>query len=118
MIKIKEHHPTAKLVIRIRVDDSKSFLRLGEKFGVEEGLTRHLIKKVTELEMNLIGVAFHVGSGCWDANSFYYAIKMAREVFDEAEDFNIKLKLLDIGGGFPGSNDLSIQFEQFAKVIN
>ena len=112
LVKIKKYHPNAKLVIRIRVDDSSSVCQFGAKFGVHTGLTRELIEKVQELEMNLVGVSFHVGSGCTDPNAYYEAIKKAREVFDEAEEYNMKLTLLDIGGGFTSKD-----FEHHSKII-
>lgn len=111
--KIKKYHPNAKLVIRLRVDDSKSVCQFGSKFGVHYGHSRELIKKIDELQMNLVGVSFHVGSGCGDPNAYYDAIKAAREVFDEAEEFNMKLTLLDIGGGFTNQD-----FDHHSKVIN
>ena len=112
LVKIKAYHPNAKLVIRIRVDDSKSVCQFGAKFGVHDGMTRDLIEKVQELKMNLVGVSFHVGSGCGDPNAYYEAIKKAREIFDEAEEFNMKLNLLDIGGGFS-----SEEFDHHSKII-
>ena len=115
--KIKFFHPNAKLVIRIRVDDSKSICQFGAKFGVHNGKTRILIEKISAMGMNLVGVSFHVGSGCGDPNAYYDAIKKSREIFDEAEEFGFKLTLLDIGGGFPGHEDGSIKFEHHAIVI-
>ena len=112
LVKIKKYHPNAKLVLRIRVDDSKSVCQFGSKFGVHSGLTRELIEKIQELDMNLVGVSFHVGSGCGDPNAYYEAIKKAREVFDEAEEYNMKLTLLDIGGGFTSED-----FDHHSKII-
>jgi len=116
--KIKEYHKNAKLILRIRVDDSKSVCQFGAKFGVHSGKTVELIKKIADLKMNLIGVSFHVGSGCGDPNAYYNAIKKAREVFDEAKEFGYILNFLDIGGGFPGDDNVDIKFEHHAKVIN
>ncbi len=116
--KIKEHHKNAKLVLRIRVDDSKSICQFGAKFGVHSGHTRPLIEKISNLKMNLVGVSFHVGSGCGDPDAYYNAIKKSREIFDEAEEYGFKLNLLDIGGGFPGEEDgTAIKFEHHAKII-
>jgi ornithine decarboxylase len=47
-------------------------------------------------------LSFHVGSGCFDAQAFPDAVVLARKAFDEAERLGMKLRLLDIGGGFPG----------------
>ncbi len=115
--KIKLYHQNAKLVLRIRVDDSKSVCQFGAKFGVHNGHTKVLIEKAAELNMQLVGVSFHVGSGCGEPDAYYNAIKNAREVFDEAEECGFKLHLLDIGGGFPGDDSALIRFEHHAKVI-
>merc|ERR1719291_532965 len=48
--------------------------------------------------MKVIGVSFHVGSGC----SEHGALKSARAAFDVAERLGFQPSLLDIGGGFPG----------------
>lgn len=57
----------------------------------------------------MIGISFHVGSGCMDPPVYAKAIKMARKLFDFAENFGYHFKLLDIGGGFPGDNDTDIK---------
>eukprot|EP00795_Rhopilema_esculentum_P007659 gene7659-13483_t len=81
--KIKANYPHAQLVIRIKVDDSKSLFQLGVKFGVLQGKTRPLLEAAKRLQLNVIGVSFHVGSGCYDSEAFYYAVKAARNVFNE-----------------------------------
>jgi ornithine decarboxylase len=54
-----------------------------------------------------VGVSFHVGSGCKDASQYYEALQMCREVFDIAsKELNMPhMKIIDIGGGFPGLQD-------------
>ncbi len=121
LLKIKEIHPNAKLVIRIRVDDSSSICQFGIKFGVHAERTKQMLETAKELNLDVIGVSFHVGSGCLDANSYDGAIKSARNVFDEAKEVGYDFTLLDIGGGFPGlgaQNGYPIKFESFAEVIN
>jgi len=122
LYKIKKYHPNCELVIRIHVDDSKSICQLGIKFGVPLGKTRPLLELAKALDLNVVGVSFHVGSGCTDSSSYSDAIKRARDVFSEAEELDFKFNLLDIGGGFPGfsgvQNGVSIEFEEIANVIN
>jgi ornithine decarboxylase len=121
LYKIKEYHPKAKLVIRILVDDSNSICQFGTKFGAHPGQTRELLVLAQKLELDVIGVSFHVGSGCMDAKAFYYAIKRAKDVFDEGKEIGFNFKLLDIGGGFPGlgaQNGFHIEFEDIAHQIN
>jgi len=121
LFKIKDNHPTAQLVIRIHVDDSKSVCQLGSKFGVRIGNTKALLEQAKKLQLNVIGVSFHVGSGCSDAIAYATALKRASEVFAEAKELGIDMTLLDIGGGFPGlsgsNNGVMIQFEEIAEVI-
>lgn len=56
----------------------------------------------------LIGISFHVGSGCQDIPIYGEAIATARKLFDFAESVGFNLRLLDIGGGFPGDKDTDI----------
>ena len=57
--------------------------------------------KIAGLEV--IGVSFHVGSGCHDSSRYELALRDAREIFDiGANEYGFNMHLLDIGGGFPG----------------
>lgn len=57
----------------------------------------------------MIGISFHVGSGCMDPPAYAKAINAAKKLFDFAEKIGFQFKLLDIGGGFPGDNNTSIE---------
>jgi len=116
--KIKLYHPQANLLIRIKIDDSKSICRFSCKFGAS-------LKKVDEIcslakasKLNVIGVSFHVGSNCRDVNTYKEAIKQSRESFEIGKKYGFNFHLLDIGGGFPGYDDDTIKFEQIAETIN
>lgn len=100
--KIHKHFPKAKLVLRILPDDSHSLMPFGSKFGASFKDSIKLIERCKELDMNLIGVSFHVGSGCYSSVAWVEALKLARSVFDEAEKRGFEMTLLDIGGGWPG----------------
>ena len=51
----------------------------------------------------MIGVSFHVGSGCRNADRYQASLKDARGTFDMAKrDFGFEMTLLHIGSGFPG----------------
>lgn len=122
LIKIKQYCPDAELVIRIHVDDSKSICQFGVKFGVHLGNTKPLLAMAAKLKLKVIGVSFHVGSGCTDATAYEDAIKRSREVFEEGREFGFAFNFLDIGGGFPGlsvaQNGAKIEFEDIARVVN
>lgn len=56
----------------------------------------------------MIGICFHVGSGCSDPSIYDEAIQTARNLFDFAKIVGYRFNLLDIGGGFPGENCIEI----------
>ncbi|XP_075460636.1 antizyme inhibitor 2-like [Ascaphus truei] len=116
--KVSRNHPKARMVLRIATDDSKSSARLSVKFGAPLKACRHLLEMAKDLNVDVIGVSFHVGSGCSDPKAFAQSIADARLVFEMASEFGHKMHLLDIGGGFPGTEDSKIRFEEIAAVIN
>lgn len=116
--KIKKLYPTASVLLRIRTDDSKSLCQLGIKFGAPLKQCRDLLKVSQDLKLNVIGVSFHVGSGCYDPNAFGTAVLAARSVFDLAAQMGFEFTMLDIGGGFPGAPDAAITFEEVCDILN
>ena len=116
--KMKKHHPEARLLLRIAVDDKNSRLHLSKKFGCKLADAEHILKMAKELSMDVVGVAFHVGSGCYNPYNFYKAIEDSRTVFDIGKSLGIHMNLLDIGGGFPGKDVPGLCFEDMAKAIN
>jgi len=78
------------------------------KFGVEVEDAFGLLEAAYALGLDVIGVSFHVGSGCSDPPVFHRAIKAAKQIFEEAKSIGFEFSLLDIGGGFPGNKGSSI----------
>ncbi|CAL8285781.1 unnamed protein product [Lota lota] len=118
LMKVARCHENAKLVLRIATDDSNSVCPLSVKFGATLKGCRSLLQRAKELSLDVIGVSFHVGSMCRDPGTYTQAISDARCVFDMAEEFGYKMSLLDIGGGFPGSEDVKLKFEEITAIIN
>ncbi|KAG0722253.1 Antizyme inhibitor 2 [Chionoecetes opilio] len=114
--KISAYYPEAKLVIRIRVDAPDAQCPLGMKFGVLPADAGALLATAQTLGLNVVGVAFHVGSGCGDSTIYHEAISSAKMIFEEAEALGFSPHLLDIGGGFPGTSSSSL--DEFAENIN
>ncbi|KAJ9084838.1 Ornithine decarboxylase [Entomophthora muscae] len=115
--KIAHIFPEAELVLRIATDDSMSSYQLSNKYGVPLEYAKGLLETARDLKINVIGVAFHVGSGCGDANAYHGAIRDAATVLAMATELGFSPSLLDIGGGFNGHNSKLGTFSQFAKVI-
>lgn len=96
-------------MIRIRCDAEKAQCPLGMKFGVSVREATELLDVAKDLGMDVVGVSFHVGSGCMDPPVFYRAIASCRLLFDYASrELGYDFNLLDIGGGFPGNSGTSI----------
>jgi ornithine decarboxylase len=117
LMKIKKYHPNAEVVLRIRFDAEHSMANLGIKFGCDPELEApELIKACKSLNMNLIGISFHVGSGTSDHTIFERALCAVRKLFDFALGEGIKLNFVDIGGGFLG-HDIKL-LDNYAASIN
>jgi len=115
--KIMQHFPDAELVLRISSNDTMSLLPFGYKFGARKEDAIALIAACVELNAKLVGISFHVGSGCYSPVAFIDTLHRAREMFNEAEKYGLNLTLLDIGGGFPGDDEGPISFEEIASAI-
>ena len=115
--KIKLYHPRCKLIMRLAVDDSQSVCKFNIKFGCHEHEVEELIRLTKQLQLDLVGFSFHVGSGCSSAEVYYDAIRSCRSAFDIAIDLGVPISLLDLGGGFPGKQK-EVGFEEIAQTIN
>lgn len=119
LYKIKLYHPYANLVLRLAVDDSHSVCKFNSKFGCKLENIEILINLIKLLKLKLVGFSFHVGSDCKSVDSYYAAIKTCREAYDMALKHDIKINIIDIGGGFPGIHvENGINIEQISEKIN
>lgn len=114
--KISLYYKDAKLIIRIKVDDSKSLLQFNKKFGVDVDQVKNLLTNAKLLGLNVIGCSFHIGSRCEEYGLYEYAIYKTRIVYDIAKELNYNFSIINIGGGFSGTND--ILFKNTANTIN
>lgn len=115
--KIKALYPDASLVLRIVCEAEIAQCALGKKFGCDP-LTEapKLLKAAKQMGMNVVGISFHVGSGCKDYPVYNKAIRFCRDLFDEAKGLGFDLSVVDIGGGFPGDNDKDI--DEVSMIVN
>lgn len=107
------------MVIRIRCDATEVQCQLGNKFGCDP-ITEapELLRIAKSLDIDVVGVSFHVGSGCREPPVFRRAISAARDIFDYAETLGYNFNLLDIGGGFPGGQGTTIDKVFFFNLNN
>lgn len=123
MHKIQKNMPGAKLVVRILGDDSSSVCRFNAKFGVAVEELAPILSEAKRIGAQIVGVSFHVGSGCRSADAFVNAVENARAAFDLFSQFGLpEPKFLDLGGGWPGAllgqeEKGEIAFEEIAAKL-
>jgi len=116
--KLANTYPSAELLLRVQTDDALAQCPLSNKFGAAPSDCGHLLSRASALGLKVVGVSFHVGSGCSQPGAFRGALKRAKAVFLEAERQGFQLTLLDIGGGFPGwDEEGQATFEDHARDI-
>lgn len=104
-------------MLRIRCSSEKAKYKLGKKFGCDPVTEApELLKLAKSLALSVVGISFHIGSSCEDFDGYCDAIEVSRRVYEVAVNMGFKIKILDIGGGFPGDNYLRI--DEFSGVIN
>jgi ornithine decarboxylase len=118
LYKIKSYHDKARLLLRIAVDDKNSVCAFNKKFGCKICDITDLLKLSVKMQLNVVGISFHLGSMCTSAKSYYNAIHMCRIAYDIALECDIQFSILDIGGGFPGNNSTYCNFIQIAENIH
>ncbi|XP_047369992.1 ornithine decarboxylase 1-like [Vespa velutina] len=121
LYKIKKLFPEAKIVIRFRCDGISTvakYVKLGIKFGCEPGdEAKELIQLTKDLGLILYGFSFHVGSPCVEFNAYVRGIEICKELISFAKSIECNhIKLIDIGGGFPGERDF--QIDEISHIIN
>ncbi|KFO20046.1 Antizyme inhibitor 1 [Fukomys damarensis] len=101
--KIARNHLNAKVLLHLATEDGSG----GEEGSMKLGSTlkncRHLLECAKELDVQIIGVKFHVSSACKESQVYVHALSDARCVFDMAGEFGFTMSMLDIGGGFTGT---------------
>jgi ornithine decarboxylase len=115
--KILNIYPEANLLLRIKTDDSHSIIKLSNKFGATLEESYEILATGFSRNARIVGIAFHVGSNCTHLESYRKAILDAAELFRYSKNYWDKgFSLLDLGGGWPGTNDES--FVEIAQAVN
>jgi len=114
IVKIARLHPKAEVMLRILVDDSQAICQLGTKFGASMDEVPDILHTAAAHSVNIMGVAFHVGSGQTCPDAFANAVRRARLAFDWAHNCGFDMRVLNIGGGFVDDSS----FVQVAQTLN
>jgi len=95
-------------LIRLKVEDKDSLMPFSSKFGASYEETISILKLAKKLNINIAGFSFHVGSGCYNPNQYYEAVKLTHYIMHNSlknGDTSHEYSVVDIGGGFTGSCD-------------
>jgi len=106
--KIAKWAPGSDVVVRLTVENLESSWPLTDKFGVGAEEAATLLLQSRDLGLNPAGVTFHVGSQCEGVLSWHAALECAADVWHQVADGGVKLKLLNIGGGFPAYHGVDV----------
>ena len=99
-------------ILRIYARDYDAECNL-DKYGAIEEEWIEILKKCNELDINLTGVSFHIGSNAKNSDAFHKAIINSAKLFALSKLYNYNLEYLDIGGGFSVKT-----MSEFSPVIN
>ncbi|XP_017128833.1 ornithine decarboxylase 2-like isoform X2 [Drosophila elegans] len=115
--KLHKHYPNSNLIVRFKSEAKEALHFLGEKFGCNvKADAAALLLLAKALDLKVTGTSFHVGSGCSEVEAYDRAIEKAENIFKFGELIGHDMDLLDIGGGFPGTDDAL--FENIADAVN
>lgn len=104
MYKMKELYPECRLLLRIAVNDENSQCAFSKKFGCKMNEVKQLLLLAKELDLNIVGFSFHVGSGCTNPSLYYEALCDCKSATIIATALGIQIDIIDIGGGFNQTN--------------
>ncbi|XP_029369662.1 antizyme inhibitor 1b [Echeneis naucrates] len=114
--KISRQYPTAKLLLQLTTEAHMAETSIA--FGSSLKSCRHLLEEAMELGVQVVGVTFHIPSSCQDLQEAYtHALSDARCVFDMGVDLGFNMNILDIGGGFTGSESQLKQVESAVRPL-
>jgi len=118
--KLAQYAPGSKVYLRVLTEGSESAdWPLSRKFGCHPDMAIELILLAKALGLDPYGISFHVGSqqrdiGTWDA-----AIGKVSYIFDWLKEYDIKLRMINMGGGLPATYaSKSHDIEHYANSIS
>lgn len=121
---IAKEAPGARVFCRILAEGSDTAdWPLSRKFGCHPDMAIDLIILAKKLGLVPCGISFHVGSQQRDIGAWDSAIAKVRYIFDYLKNEDIKLSLVNMGGGFPANyisktNELEVYTSEITRYLN
>ena len=99
--KLAQHAPGSRVYCRILVGNVGAEWPLSRKFGCELEMAKELMVKAGEWGLDPYGLSFHVGSQQTTTAAYAAAIARVAMVFTDLRDAGVKLRMVNLGGGYP-----------------
>ncbi|NXT21883.1 AZIN2 inhibitor, partial [Syrrhaptes paradoxus] len=115
--KVARNHPGARMLLGVAADSSPS-AHPSMTFGTVLKSCRHLLETAKEQAVEVVGISFQLGSGGLEPQALAQAVAAAQLAFEMGTELGHRMHLLDIGGGFPGTEDARARFQEIAAAIN
>ena len=122
---ITKYAPGSKVYVRILVENSSTAdWPLSRKFGCHPDMAYDLLVQARDSGLIPFGISFHPGSQQRDIGSWNDAIAKTKYLFESLEEEeNIKLSMINMGGGFPAhyiqpTNDLSDYASEIYRYLH
>ncbi len=115
--------PGAKIFVRILTEGVLTAdWPLSRKFGCQPDMAFDLLVLSKKLGLEPYGISFHVGSQQRDIAAWDAAIAKVKYIFDWVKEEDIKLKCINMGGGFPAhylekTNDLETYSREITRYL-
>ena len=120
---IAQAAPGAKVFVRILTEGVLTAdWPLSRKFGCQPDMAYDLLVLAKKLGLEPYGISFHVGSQQRDIAAWDAAIAKVKYIFDWVKEEDIKLKCINMGGGFPAhylekTNDLETYAREITRYL-
>jgi ornithine decarboxylase len=101
--RIANHAPGSSVFFRIIMESSSADWPLSRKFGAHPDLIYDLVLKSVQWGIDPYGISFHVGSQQRDIGQWDNAIAQVKYLFDGLNEQGIRMRMINLGGGFPAN---------------
>ena len=125
LVKLAQYAPGCRVVCRLKNDGKGAHWGLCHKFGCSLTEAVDFLSRSVLLGLEPYGLSFHVGSQQQSPDAWHRALVDARWVADELVKQDIKIGLINLGGGYPASgylndsdNEVDYSMEFFGKCIS
>jgi len=99
--KVARAAPGARVFCRVLTDGEGAEWPLSRKFGCVPAMAVDVLRHAASLGLDAYGVSFHVGSQQTDLAAWDRALSDAKAVFQTLAAEGIRLRMVNMGGGFP-----------------